>query len=126
MKLESSIFIHSNISITTVPLLSYDGKLRKIIPTEREGDEGTINFGMIGSGTRKEAIFALENLNPVKVELLGWGVNMPGAVLELTGCQSGPKELFDNGYRNVSACSLMGNVSEDFPMTKDFQFPHVL
>ncbi|XP_043267121.1 transmembrane protein 131 [Venturia canescens] len=111
IKLESSIFIYSNVSTTEVPLLSYDGKLRKIIPGERESDRGTMNFGTVGSGTENEAIFALENQNPVNIELHGWGVNMPGAVLELMGCQNGPTELFNKGFRNITVCSHTGNQS---------------
>lgn len=63
--MESSILIHSNVSVTEVPLLSYDGKVKKIVPQERECDEGTMNFGTVGSGTENEAIFALENQNPI-------------------------------------------------------------
>ncbi|XP_015599442.1 transmembrane protein 131 isoform X2 [Cephus cinctus] len=108
-KLESSILIHSNVSTTEVPLLSYDGKVRKIIPGEREADKGTMNFGTVGSGTENEAVFALENQNPINIELHGWGVNMPGAVLELMGCQSGPTDLFNKGFRNITVCSQTGN-----------------
>nr|XP_046488390.1 transmembrane protein 131 isoform X3 [Neodiprion pinetum] len=111
LKLESSILIHSNVSITEVPLLSYDGKVKKIIPGEKENDKGTMNFGTVGSGTENEAIFALENHNPINVELHGWGVNMPGAVLELMGCQKGPTHLFNKGVRNISVCSQIGNGS---------------
>ncbi|XP_046626243.1 transmembrane protein 131 isoform X1 [Neodiprion virginianus] len=111
LKLESSILIHSNVSITEVPLLSYDGKVKKIIPGEKENDKGTMNFGTVGSGTENEAIFALENHNPINVELHGWGVNMPGAVLELMGCQKGPTHLFNKGVRNISVCSQIGNQS---------------
>lgn len=111
LKIESSIFIYSNVSTTQVPLLSYDGKVRKIIPGERENDRGTMNFGTVSSGTENEAIFALENHNPVNIELHGWGVNMPGAVLELMGCQNGPTELFNKGTRNITVCSHSGNQS---------------
>ncbi|XP_034937146.1 transmembrane protein 131 [Chelonus insularis] len=110
-KLESSIFIYSNVSTTKVPLLSYDGKVRKIIPGERESDRGTMNFGTVGSGTEIEAIFALENKNPISIELHGWGVNMPGAVLELMGCQSGPTDLFNKGVKNITVCSHTGSQS---------------
>lgn len=41
--MESSILIHSNVSVTEVPVLSYDGKLRKIMPGENENDMGTMN-----------------------------------------------------------------------------------
>ncbi|XP_066591952.1 transmembrane protein 131 isoform X2 [Prorops nasuta] len=109
MRMESSILIHSNVSVTEVPLLSYDGKLKKIIPGEKESDKGTMNFGTVGSGTENEAIFALENQNPVNIELHGWGVNMPGAVLELMGCQIGPVDLFSKEFRNITACSPSGN-----------------
>ncbi|XP_026827483.1 transmembrane protein 131 isoform X2 [Ooceraea biroi] len=109
VKMESSILIHSNVSVTEVPLLSYDGKVRKIMPGEKEDDMGTMNFGTVGSGTENEAIFALENQNPVNVELHGWGVNMPGAVLELMGCQSGPADLLDKEFRNITVCSHSGN-----------------
>lgn len=111
MKMESSILIHSNVSVTEVPLLSYDGKVRKIMPGEKEDDMGTLNFGTVGSGTENEAIFALENQNPVSVELHGWGVNIPGAVLELIGCQNGPADLLDKEFVNVTVCSHSGNVS---------------
>lgn len=111
VKMESSILIHSNVSVTEVPLLSYDGKVRKIMPGEKEDDMGTLNFGTVGSGTENEAIFALENQNPVNVELHGWGVNIPGAVLELIGCQSGPTGLLDKEFLNVTVCSHSGNVS---------------
>lgn len=111
MKMESSILIHSNVSVTEVPVLSYDGKLRKIMPSEKENDMGTMNFGTVGSGTENEAIFALENQNPVNVELHSWGVNMPGAVLELMGCQNGPPDLLDKEFRNITVCSHSGNVS---------------
>lgn len=93
-------------------MLSYDGKVKKVIPGEEENDKGTMNFGTVGSGTENEAIFALENHNPINVELHGWGVNMPGAVLELMGCQSGPTQLFNKGIRNISVCSQMGNVRD--------------
>ncbi|XP_023247785.1 transmembrane protein 131 [Copidosoma floridanum] len=109
LQFESSILIYSNVSTTKVPLLSYNGKLRKIIPDERERDKGSINFGTVSSGTENEGIFALENQNPVNIELHGWGVNMPGAVLELVGCQSGPTDLFNRGIRNITACSTTGN-----------------
>ncbi|XP_033217734.1 transmembrane protein 131 isoform X2 [Belonocnema kinseyi] len=111
LQLESSILIHSNVSTTEVPLLSYNGKLRKIIPGEKYSDKGTMNFGTVGSGTENEGIFALENQNPVNIELHGWGVNMPGAVLELMGCQHSPTGLFNKGYRNITACSITGNQS---------------
>nr|XP_033201396.1 transmembrane protein 131 isoform X1 [Bombus vancouverensis nearcticus] len=109
VKMESSILIHSNVSVTEVPLLSYDGKVRKIVPEERESDEGTMNFGTVGSGTENEAIFALENQNPINIDLHGWGVNMPGAVLELMGCQKGPADLLDKELRNITVCSHTGN-----------------
>jgi len=108
--MESSILIHSNVSVTEVPLLSYDGKVKKVMLGE-EDEMGTMNFGTVGSGTENEAIFALENQNPVNVELHGWGVNMPGAVLELMGCQSGPVDLLDKEFRNITVCSHSGNVS---------------
>ncbi|XP_070516268.1 transmembrane protein 131 isoform X3 [Cardiocondyla obscurior] len=108
-KMESSILIHSNVSVTEVPVLSYDGKLLKIMPGEKEDDMGTMNFGTVGSGTENEAIFALENQNPINVELHSWGVNMPGAVLELMGCQNGPADLLDKEFRNITVCSHSGN-----------------
>ncbi|KYN22775.1 hypothetical protein ALC57_04555 [Trachymyrmex cornetzi] len=109
VKMESSILIHSNVSVTEVPVLSYDGKLKKIIPGEKEDDMEIMNFGTVGSGTENEAIFALENQNPVNVELHSWGVNMPGAVLELMGCQNGPADLLDKEFRNITVCSHSGN-----------------
>nr|XP_012140645.1 PREDICTED: transmembrane protein 131 [Megachile rotundata] len=109
VKMESSIIIHSNVSVTEVPLLSYDGKVRKIVPEERDSDEGTMNFGTVGSGTENEAIFALENQNPINIDLHGWGVNMPGAVLELMGCQRGPADFLDKELRNITVCSHTGN-----------------
>ncbi|XP_078052683.1 transmembrane protein 131 [Augochlora pura] len=109
VKMESSILIHSNVSVTEVPLLSYDGKVRKIIPEERETDEGTMNFGTVSSGTESEAIFALENQNPINIDLHGWGVNMPGAVLELMGCHRGPADFLDKELRNITVCSHTGN-----------------
>lgn len=115
--MESSILIHSNVSVTEVPLLSYDGKVRKIVPEERESDEGTMNFGTVGSGTENEAIFALENQNPINIDLHGWGVNMPGAVLELMGCQKGPADLLDKELRNITVCSHTGNVSNNSIIT---------
>ncbi|XP_058800553.1 transmembrane protein 131 isoform X2 [Phymastichus coffea] len=111
LQLESLILIHSNVSTTEVPLLSYNGKLKKIIPEERESDEGSMNFGTVSSGIESEGIFALENHNPISIELHGWGVNMPGAVLELMGCQNGPTDLFHKSVRNISACSVTGNQS---------------
>lgn len=115
--MESSILIHSNVSVTEVPLLSYDGKVRKIVPEERESDEGTMNFGTVGSGTENEAIFALENQNPINIDLHGWGVNMPGAVLELMGCQKGPADLLDKELHNITVCSHTGNVSNNSIIT---------
>ncbi|XP_036149378.1 transmembrane protein 131 isoform X2 [Monomorium pharaonis] len=109
VKMESSILIHSNVSVTEVPVLSYDGKLKRVMPNEKEDDMGTMNFGTVGSGTENEAIFALENQNPVNVELHSWGVNMPGAVLELMGCQNGPADLLDKEFRNITVCSHSGN-----------------
>ncbi|XP_076294204.1 transmembrane protein 131 [Lasioglossum baleicum] len=109
VKMESSILIHSNVSVTEVPLLSYDGKVRKIVPEERDTDEGTMNFGTVSSGTESEAIFALENQNPINIDLHVWGVNMPGAVLELMGCHRGPADFLDKELRNITVCSHTGN-----------------
>uniref|UniRef100_A0ABD2W8B9 Transmembrane protein 131-like N-terminal domain-containing protein n=1 Tax=Trichogramma kaykai TaxID=54128 RepID=A0ABD2W8B9_9HYME len=111
LQLESSILIQTNVSTTEIPLLSYNGKLHKIIPGEKESDKGTLNFGTISSGTENESIFALENQNPVSIDLHGWGVNIPGAVLELMGCQSGPTTLFNKGVRNISSCSVTSSQS---------------
>ncbi|XP_014295059.1 transmembrane protein 131 [Microplitis demolitor] len=110
-KLESSVYIYSNVTTTVVPLLIYNGKVNKIIPVEYDDDQqrGVMNFGTVSSGTENEAIFALENKNPVNIELHGWGVNMPGAVLELMGCQFGPTELFNKGLRNITACAVSGS-----------------
>lgn len=111
VKMESSILIHSNVSVTEVPLLSYDGKVKKVMPEDREDDMGTMNFGTIGSGTEDEAVFALENQNPVNVELHAWGVNMPGAALQLMGCQTGPIDLLDKEFQNITSCRHSGNVN---------------
>ncbi|KAG8040324.1 hypothetical protein G9C98_000895 [Cotesia typhae] len=109
-KLDSSVFIYSNVTTTVVPLLIYNGKVNKVIPVEYDDDQqrGVMNFGTVSSGTENEAVFALENKNPVNIELHGWGVNMPGAVLELMGCQFGPTELFSKGLRNLTACAVFG------------------
>ncbi|XP_043261221.1 transmembrane protein 131 isoform X2 [Colletes gigas] len=109
VKMKSSILIHSNVSITEVPLFSYDGKVIKIIPEETESDEGTINFGTVGSGTQNEAIFALENQNPINIDLHGWGVNISGTVLELMGCQRAPVNFMDKELRNITTCSHTAN-----------------
>lgn len=35
---------------------------------------------------------------------------MPGAVLELMGCQRGPADFLDKELRNITVCSHTGNV----------------
>lgn len=110
-KLQSSILIHTNISTTDIPLLRYDGKVKKIIPDEYENNRGTMNFGTVSSGTENEAIFALENTNPINIELHGWGVNMPGAVIELMGCQNTPSKYIEKEIKNITICSYSGNQS---------------
>ncbi|KAJ8676644.1 hypothetical protein QAD02_012431 [Eretmocerus hayati] len=111
MQLESSILIRSNVSTVEVPLLSYNGKLKVIIPNGREGDGGSMNFGTVSSDTDYEGILALENQNPVDIELLGWGVNMRAAVLELMGCQNDPTAFLDRGSQNITSCSLSDHQS---------------
>ncbi|XP_066999356.2 transmembrane protein 131 [Anabrus simplex] len=86
-KLESNLLIHTNVSTLSVPLLCYNGRLTKMIISSF--NETELNFGTVGSASRKEAYFALINSNPVPVQLQSWGTNLTGAVVELMGVAVG-------------------------------------
>ncbi|XP_046395502.1 transmembrane protein 131 isoform X2 [Ischnura elegans] len=100
--LESSLYLHTNVSKLCIPLLCYNGRLKKVIlPTEvggsieELGDE--INFGLVGSGRKKDSYFAVVNENPVEIRLKSWGTNLSStesgevvpASVELAGVDSG-------------------------------------
>ncbi|KAG8235500.1 hypothetical protein J437_LFUL015727, partial [Ladona fulva] len=79
--LESSLFLHTNVSKLSIPLLCYNGRLKKVIlpfdigsNTEELVDE--INFGLVGSGRKMDSYFAVVNENPVEIRLKSWGTNL--------------------------------------------------
>lgn len=118
LKLESSSIVRGSQSKPQASNNKFDGKLRIIIPGEEEDTQAAMNFGTVSSDSEIETKLALENVNPMKVELQGWGVNIPGAVLELIGCLSGPTNIFYKGIHNVSLCSHTGSVSVKFNSSK--------
>lgn len=107
LKLETYLYLHTNVSVVSVPLLYYNGKLEKvIIPGQNETE---LNFGTVGSSSQRESHFALLNNNPVAVNLETWGTNLTGAVVELLGVEEGNRStlLEKHSFKNMSKSLIL-------------------
>ncbi|PNF21398.1 hypothetical protein B7P43_G15334 [Cryptotermes secundus] len=107
LKLESNLFLHTNISTVSIPLLCYNGRLLKVILSGF--NETKLNFGTVGSASHKEAHFAVINNNPVAVLLKSWGTNMTGALVELVGAEEGNQStvLQRHSFSNMSTTLVL-------------------
>ncbi|XP_049836735.1 transmembrane protein 131 isoform X2 [Schistocerca gregaria] len=107
LKLETYLYLHTNVSVVTVPLLYYNGKLEKVIITGQ--NETELNFGTVGSSSQREAHFALLNNNPVAVNLKMWGTNLTGGAVELLGVEEGNQSsvLRKHSFKNMSKSQIL-------------------
>ncbi|KAK9497853.1 hypothetical protein O3M35_003765 [Rhynocoris fuscipes] len=87
LRLQTSLLIHTNISIISIPILCYDGKLNKLIPSETNDTE--LYLGTVGSGNVKTVHFALINENPVTVQIKDVVVNISKASVRLVALKNG-------------------------------------
>lgn len=72
------ILLHTNINTYEIPVSSYDGLLRRIVPVDEktyEGigdDEESINFGVLPLSTLSDTVVAFVNENPVPITIHNW------------------------------------------------------
>nr|CAD7588573.1 unnamed protein product [Timema genevievae] len=82
LKLETNLWLHTNISKVVVPLLSYNGRLTLNLP---HGMNSTLELGTVASGCKKEVYFSVTNNNPISLELKKWETNLKWASVQLLG-----------------------------------------
>nr|CAD7454587.1 unnamed protein product [Timema tahoe] len=82
LKLETNLWLHTNISKVVVPLLSYNGRLTLNLP---HGMNSTLELGTVASGCKKEIYFSVTNNNPISLELKKWETNLKWASVQLLG-----------------------------------------
>nr|CAD7406651.1 unnamed protein product [Timema poppensis] len=82
LKLETNLWLHTNISKVVVPLLSYNGRLTLNLP---HGMNSTLELGTVASGGKKEIYFSVTNNNPISLELKKWETNLKWASVQLLG-----------------------------------------
>lgn len=90
-----NILLHTNVSVYEIPVSSYSGLLRRIVPVDRNVvngigvDEKAINFGTLPLSTLTDTFLAFVNDNPQPVMTHNWKGTMSGAasiVIILRGC----------------------------------------
>jgi len=106
LRLESSLDIVTNVSVITVPVLCYDGKIVKVwnvcfnphiyfvtmfafqLIAERdrgEEEEPTLDLGLVATRSERSVEFILHNTNPVPITIKALGVEpLRGGDLETT------------------------------------------
>lgn len=67
-----------------MPLVTYDGKLKIILPNS--DGKSTFDLGLVSSDSIKEAHFILLNSNPVDMDLLSYGASTTACKVKLMGC----------------------------------------
>ncbi|XP_073994610.1 transmembrane protein 131 isoform X2 [Rhodnius prolixus] len=87
LRLQTTLFIYTNVSMISIPILCYDGKLNKVIPSETNDTE--LYLGTVGCGNVKTVYFALVNENPVSIQLQDVSVNMTGAQVRVVAVKKG-------------------------------------
>lgn len=87
IKIDSSLEVSTNASTITIPLVTYNGKLKKVITWNL--NETYINLGTIGIGSTKQFSFGLLNENPVGVNIRSVYVNISQAVIGIVNVEKG-------------------------------------
>ncbi|CAH1393289.1 unnamed protein product [Nezara viridula] len=87
IKIDSSLEVSTNASAITIPLVTYNGKLKKVITWNL--NETYINLGTIGIGSTKLFNFGLLNENPVGVNIRSVNVNISQAIIGIVSVEKG-------------------------------------
>ncbi|XP_037044012.1 transmembrane protein 131 homolog [Bradysia coprophila] len=89
------LLLHTNLSIYEIPVSSYDGLLRRIVPVDERVnngkgvDEKAINFGTLSLSTLSETVLAFVNDNPSPITIHNWTGTISGVAsiyVVLRGC----------------------------------------
>lgn len=88
------IRIQTNVTYYRVPVHTYNGRLRRVVPLEASyydgsnQDEGAINFGTLPVSVGHQVLIAFVNPNPVKVKVSDFKGRVPGCSFSvaLRGC----------------------------------------
>lgn len=89
------LLLHTNINTYEIPVSSYDGLLRRIVPVDestnngRGVDEKAINFGTLPLSTLSDTVLAFVNDNPSPITIHNWTGTISGVAsiyVILRGC----------------------------------------
>lgn len=90
------LLLHTNINTYEIPVSSYDGLLRRIVPVDENNgyngiglDEKSINFGTLSLSTLSDTVLAFVNDNPVPITIHNWTGTISGVAsiyVILRGC----------------------------------------
>lgn len=89
------LLLHTNINTYEIPVSSYDGLLRRIVPVDESTnngkgvDEKSINFGTLPLSTLSDTVLAFVNDNPVPITIHNWTGTISGVAsiyVILRGC----------------------------------------
>lgn len=76
--IEKALTLHTNASAYEIPLLTYNGLLRRVVPVDETTingiglDERSINYGTLPLSTVTDTVLALVNDSPVPVTIHNW------------------------------------------------------
>lgn len=89
------LLLHTNINTYEIPVSSYDGLLRRIVPVDESTingkgvDEKSINFGTLPLSTLSDTVLAFVNDNPSPITIHNWTGTISGVAsiyVILRGC----------------------------------------
>lgn len=95
MTTSKHLLLHTNINTYEIPVSSYDGLLRRIVPVDEKTyngigvDEKSINFGTLPLSTLSDTVLAFVNDNPVPITIHNWTGTISGVAsiyVILRGC----------------------------------------
>lgn len=90
-----NFLLHTNVSVYEIPVISFSGLLRRIVPVEKHiiggvgPDEKSINYGTLPLSTLTDTVLAFVNENPLPISIHNWKGTMSGVasiVIILRGC----------------------------------------
>lgn len=87
LRMESAIRITSNASSLDIPLICYDGKLKKIVTWDT--NDTYLHIGSVSIGNTKKFYFGLINENPIGVFIKSLNVNISNAVVGIVAVDHG-------------------------------------
>ncbi|KAG5882529.1 hypothetical protein JTB14_038140 [Gonioctena quinquepunctata] len=104
LQLHSHIILKTNISNVMVPLLSYNGKLKVLLPFKSK--DYSLDIGLIGFDSRKDVYFMVVNHNPVTLYLKKVHSSIPMTQVGIQGCGSDDYRLvlFQPSFSNLTRC----------------------